>query len=226
MRVLVTAGSTNIPIDRVRVLSNIFKGKTGLNIAGYFAKKGDEVTLLTSGEVPVAPAVIMEQVVNYRDYDELEKAMKLLLSFGRADPSKKFDVVIHSAAVSDYRVTSVHTMEHGQLMKVDSSGKIPSGHDELFLKMVPTEKLIDKIRKPWGFEGVLVKFKLQVEMSDEELLKVARKSMKHSKADLIVANCLEWMSSRAFVLDVKNEDRDVLRKQLPAVLFEAVRYRE
>jgi len=31
-RVLVTAGNTSVPIDRVRVISNIFKGRTGAGI--------------------------------------------------------------------------------------------------------------------------------------------------------------------------------------------------
>ena len=38
MRVLVTAGSTNVMVDKVRSISNIFKGRTGAEIAKYFAE--------------------------------------------------------------------------------------------------------------------------------------------------------------------------------------------
>ena len=84
------------------------------------------------------------------------------------------------------------------LVKVNSGSKIGSDHNELFLKLVPTAKIIDKIRDPWGFEGTLVKFKLQVGMSDQELLRIAGESREHSLADYIVANCLEWCAERAY----------------------------
>ena len=34
---------------------------------------------------------------------------------------------------------------------------------------MPTEKIVDKIKGDWGFKGQLVKFKLQVGISDDEL---------------------------------------------------------
>ena len=46
--VLVTAGSTMVPIDKVRAITNIFNGRTGTNIALYFAQQGWNVTLVTS----------------------------------------------------------------------------------------------------------------------------------------------------------------------------------
>ena len=46
--VSVTAGSTMVPIDKVRAITNIFNGRTGTNIALYFARQGWNVTLVTS----------------------------------------------------------------------------------------------------------------------------------------------------------------------------------
>ena len=49
MKVLVTAGATMSPIDKVRAITNIFKGRTGTAIAKYFAKsRRHDVTLITS----------------------------------------------------------------------------------------------------------------------------------------------------------------------------------
>ena len=47
-RVLITAGATTVPIDKVRAITNIFKGRTGTEIAEFFSKKGCQVILLTS----------------------------------------------------------------------------------------------------------------------------------------------------------------------------------
>ena len=60
-------------------------------------------------------------------------------------------------------------------------------------------KLIDMVRSPWGFRGTLVKFKLEVGISDERLLEIAEKSRIHSQADFMVANTLEGASAWAYL---------------------------
>ncbi|OWK36326.1 phosphopantothenoylcysteine decarboxylase [Fimbriiglobus ruber] len=47
MNILVTAGNTQAPIDRVRVVTNIFTGKTGRTSPGPRGP-GHRVTILTS----------------------------------------------------------------------------------------------------------------------------------------------------------------------------------
>ena len=48
MKILVTAGNTQTPIDRVRCITNIFSGKTGAQIALEAHRHGHSVVLLTS----------------------------------------------------------------------------------------------------------------------------------------------------------------------------------
>jgi len=207
MKVLVTAGSTQVPIDQVRSIGNIFKGRTGLAIAQYFADKGAEVTLLTSGKHSSELIYIHE----YRTFDELAQRMEFFVRYG------KFDAIIHSAAVSDYRVSRILDEN---LQDIDAGKKISSAHPKIFLEMTPTIKLIDQIRAPWGFRGKLVKFKLQVGITDEELLAIARESLAVSGADLIVANCLEWARQRAYVLGAnKCVCARVAREDLPEFLY-------
>jgi len=218
-RILVTAGNTAVPIDKVRSITNIFGGKTGLVIAKYMASLGHEVTLLTSmrdvdqGE--------LAKVIRFYTFDDLFCAMQDIIEPGEVD------IVIHSAAVSDYRVTGTYSpvvstdWEDGKVLvtleRLDSSSKIGSEYPELYLKMEPTPKIIDQIRSPWGFTGKLVKFKLQVGMTDEDLKEIARKSRITSDADLIVANCMEWMGFRAFIIG-KDQEEMVNRSDLPASL--------
>jgi len=229
--VLVTAGNTRVPIDKVRGLDNIFRGRTGTMIAEYFRQQGCNVTLLCSHPHLVnfcSRAAV--KIVKYSTYDELEAQMRTLITGGG------FDTVIHSAAVSDYRFAGTYqrvgnTAEDGKrqaliVEELDSTGKIGSNHDELWLRLTPTAKLIDKIRQDWGFKGTLVKFKLQVDMSDVELIRIASESLAKSKADFIVANTLEDLTAKAFIISAESEKLanivPVNRADLPSALYRAV----
>lgn len=218
MRVMITAGSTVAPIDQVRVISNIFKGRTGTAIAEHFASQGAEVTLLTSNPKLLGGEYKNLTVVPFGTFDSLKEAMSKALTSG-----DQFDALIHSAAISDYKTAGVYVDGSDGLEEIDSTKKISSSHSELFLKLVQTEKLVDLVRTEWGFQGTLVKFKLQVGITDEELLEIARKSRADSDADFIVANCLEWASSYAYVLGRNDIALRVGRSMLPNLLYGYIR---
>jgi phosphopantothenate---cysteine ligase (CTP) len=214
--VLITAGATMVPIDKVRAITNIFKGQTGTTIALHFAQKGWDVTLITSNPSLLEGKSVGDLlVITYQTYDELFSAMQKSICSER-----KYDAVIHSAAVSDYRVEGTYIYEpEGRMQVVGSKGKISGGFDELYLRLLPTQKIVDMIREPWGYNGYLVKFKLQVGMSDDELKKVAEESRVQSKANMIVANCLEWANDRAFVMTQKRTI-SVARANLPETILQ------
>ncbi len=212
-KVLITAGSTVIPIDQVRAITNIFKGRTGTAIAEYFADQGYDVTLLTSSPALVTRPDRMH-VIRFRTFDDLEQVMEQQLT------TETYDLVIHSAAVSDYRVSRVLLPpdENGQMKTVGQGEKISSKHQNLLLELTPTPKLIDRIRTDWGYHGYLVKFKLEVGKTDRELLDIAQKSLRQSNANLIVANCLEWSKSHAYVVDAYDEASKVNRGAIAAAI--------
>jgi phosphopantothenate-cysteine ligase/phosphopantothenoylcysteine decarboxylase/phosphopantothenate--cysteine ligase len=223
MNILVTAGNTQTPIDKVRCLTNIFSGKTGARIAIEAVRRGHNVTHFNSH-----PEVIPEtagkmslsadrwQFHKYRTFDDLSLLMETRI------PNGGFDVIIHAAAVSDYSLGGVYAKnERGDLIDV-AAGKVKSHHPELWLKMLPTPKLIDRIRHEWGFRGILVKFKLEVGLSDEELLIVAEKARVQSEADLMVANTLEGMSAYAYLGPLAQRYEKVERGVLPSRLLDAV----
>lgn len=215
-KVLVTAGSTMIRIDQVRVVSNIFKGRTGTQIATYFQRQGDQVTLITSNRFLVANSQV-SRVLTYSTFDELAQLMEQEIT------NNEYDVIIHSAAVSDYQSAGVFVENGGELVSIDSSAKISSSHNELFLKLIPTPKLIDLIRNPWGFQGLLVKFKLQVGLTDENLIQIAQDSLVFSQANLIVANCLEWSKNYAYIIDQQKQAIRTGRGDLAAELYRRTR---
>jgi phosphopantothenate-cysteine ligase/phosphopantothenoylcysteine decarboxylase/phosphopantothenate--cysteine ligase len=161
----------------------------------------------------------------YRTFDDLQALMADHVQHGG------YEAIIHCAAVSDYLPAGVFATAPGEdtgaPMLVDrSASKIKSDQPELWLRLVRAPKLIDCIRKDWSFRGVLVKFKLEVGVTEEHLLKVAERSREESEADIMVANTLEGSQTWAFLGPLQNGYERISRADLPGRLIEAVERRE
>jgi phosphopantothenoylcysteine synthetase/decarboxylase len=245
MNFFITAGNTQTMIDRVRCVTNIFSGRTGASIARAAWDRGHTVTLATShpealSEFGINPRDPGERfaLLTYRTFDDLAALMQNQF---RASP---FDVVCHSAAVSDYLPAGTFTPDPGTVfnartnqweaqsgpptLTVQEGGKIKSTEPELWLRLVRAPKLVDRIRQPWGFTGVLVKFKLEVGISEETLVEVADASRRQSGADLMVANTLDGAAHWAYVGPLGDQYERVPRDELPDRLVRATedRYQE
>lgn len=194
MNILITAGNTQTPIDRVRCITNIFSGRTGAIIAAHADACGHQVTLITSHPEALTEISTSSRmrILSYRTFEELQSAIETGLN------ETKFDVVVHAAAVNDYHVVGTFARIDGEFVDV-SAAKIKGHHPDLWLRLTPAPKLIDRYRKEWGYRGILVKFKLEVDVSDQELVSIAEASRAHSGADLMVANTLEGMREWAYV---------------------------
>jgi phosphopantothenoylcysteine synthetase/decarboxylase len=103
-----------------------------------------------------------------------------------------------------------------------AAGKIKSDEPELWLRLVKAPKLVDLIRDDWGFKGVLVKFKLEVDVSDAELLDIAEQARRQSGADLMTANTLEGSALHAFIGPFADGYQRVNRGDLAPRLIDAV----
>ena len=126
-RILITYGPTWVALDEMRIISNRSSGELGKTLARDLAKTGARVTVL---EGPIADPLVLTQVkiLKYKFFDELMGLLKKELK-------KKFAIVIHAAAVSDYRLRRVY------------KSKISSSLKRLDLQLVPTPKMIDMIKK-------------------------------------------------------------------------------
>ncbi|MBM4072229.1 MAG: bifunctional phosphopantothenoylcysteine decarboxylase/phosphopantothenate synthase [Planctomycetes bacterium] len=234
MEILVTAGNTQVPIDRVRCLTNVFTGRTGAAIALAAHGRGHGVTLLTSHPDTVrnASGVAVE---TYRTFDDLQDLMAQHIAPG------KLNAVLHCAAVSDYHADGIfapragtrfhnedqtwHATAGAPALDDRSAGKVKSDEPELWLRLVRAPKLIDRIRSDWKFRGLLVKFKLEVGLSDEELLNVAEHSRSQSAADLMVANTLEGAADCAWLGPLDGAYQRIARPELPRRLLEEIEAR-
>jgi len=177
LRVLVTAGPTWVPLDAVRHIGNVSSGRTGLEIARAFARAGAAVTLwMGPGRCrPTRADAELFRVrpfVTFRDLrDGLHAAVR----------GREADVLVHTAAVADYEPVETEP------------GKHPSRDEEWVLRLRRTPKIVDEVRAlDPGL--LLVKFKLEVGRSPEDLLTIARESRAASDADLLVANDLARMA--------------------------------
>ncbi len=240
MNLLVTAGNTLAPIDRVRGLTNVFTGRTGAAVALHAHDRGHRVVLLTSRPEAVAAlrtgaAEIAERwtQIRYSTFDELHHLMKKHVRDGG------FDAVVHSAAISDYLPAGVYAPADGTRFFPDdgvwtgpadepprlddrAADKVKSDAPELWLRLVQAPKLIDHVRADWGFGGVLVKFKLEVGLDEKRLLELAESSRVFSGANLMVANTLEGAASHAYLGPLPDGYQYVRRADLPTRLLDAV----
>ena len=236
MRVLVTAGNTLVPIDQVRCITNIFTGRTGTRLAIEGNRRGHEVVLLTSHPQLVGEQITRRvpwRVLPFQTFDDLHQLLAEQI------PNGLFDAVIHCAAVADYKMEGIYTPQvgtqfdrtHGRWLGDNpaldevSADKVKSSHQEVWFRLTPTPKLVDLFRKEWNYRGVLVKFKLEVGISEAELLWIAENSRQHSQADLMVANTLEGMNQLAYLGPLEGQYKKLNRSDLPRELWNAVEAR-
>lgn len=178
-RILITAGPTWVAIDKVRVLSNTATGETGKLLAQALIKSGAKVTLLSG---PFS-------------FDNLAGNLTKELK------SKEYDIVIHSAAVSDYRPEKVF------------SGKLASGIKSFRLKLIRTPKIINLIKKA-SPDSLLVGFKFEPDALKTSLIKEAAVLLNKSKAEFVVANTVNGGNYRAYIVSRKETLGPFSKKKL------------
>lgn len=179
-RVLITAGPTWVPIDKVRVISNIATGETGILLAERLQRLGAKVTLLLG---PVGYCCLSKRVklLPFKFFGELKEIL------ARELRSKRYDAVVHSAAVADYAPAAVF------------SGKLKSGLPVRNISLVPTPKIIDSVKRI-DRSVFLVGFKFEPKAKIAALIKKTRSLMARANLDLAVANTIGKYGYQASIL--------------------------
>jgi phosphopantothenoylcysteine decarboxylase / phosphopantothenate---cysteine ligase len=118
-RILITAGPTREFMDPVRFISNPSSGKMGYALARAAEMRGGDVTLVTGPTAQAVPYNI--QTVRVNSAAEMARAV--------LDRLPETDIVIKSAAVSDYRPVSsaVHKIKKtagGQTLELERTQDI------------------------------------------------------------------------------------------------------
>jgi phosphopantothenoylcysteine decarboxylase/phosphopantothenate--cysteine ligase len=161
---LVTAGPTREYLDDIRFISNRSSGKMGYSLAQEAAQMGAEVTLI-SGPVSLPPPANVKLI-------KVESAEEMLDVCKKHFP--KQDVLIMSAAVSDYRP------------QVKKKGKIKKKEGMESLSLERTSDILKELSKIKKTQ-IVVGFAAEI----GSLISSAKKKLKEKKLDLIVANPIE-----------------------------------
>ena len=213
-KVLITAGPTNEYIDEVMKITNMSTGRLGIELTRNYLNEGASVTLIATRSV--FRSGLFEKY-GLSGVDNLKsipiETTEDMLNALKNESVNKYDLVIHSSAVGDYKPEFSFRMEDladeilelvesgrvtkeellGVLVdpkcKVNDDTKISSYEPNLTVKLTLTPKLIARLRE-WYPESVLVGFKLLENVTKEYLIEVARKLCEKNRMDYIIANDL------------------------------------
>lgn len=182
LRVLLTAGPTIEYIDPIRMITNKSSGKMGIALAREAHLRGARVTLIYGSGTEPVPA--------YLNVKRVETSKQMLEAVEKE--IKSCDVFISAAAVSDFSTSQ-------------AKSKIDSRRGALTLKLEPTPKILERVKKQKVFK---VGFKALYGVSEKELLSAARSSLKEYALNLVVANDVAkgifgGNESEVYILDEK-----------------------
>ncbi len=170
MKILVTAGPTREPIDKVRFISNRSSGRTGYAIAAAAFERNHDVRLV-SGPVNVCAASGID-VIDVETAAEMRDTVLEQVSW--------FDCLIMCAAVSDFCPLAT------------DEAKIKRTPSNIMLEMVPTADILSEVSASAGSGQILIGFALEPE---ERMMESARNKLSTKGLDMIVANSFETIGN-------------------------------
>lgn len=224
MKILITSGGTTEKIDSVRGITNHSTGKLGKIIAETFLRKGHQVSLVTTENAVKPEPNDNLSIYQISNVATLMETLEPLV--------KSHDVIIHSMAVSDYTpvyMTDFENLKNTQdleslLQERNTESKISSNSDYQVLFLKKTPKLISLV-KDWNPAIQLIGFKLLVNISKEELISVARASLRKNQAAYIVANDLSQIKGnqhKAYLVSAKDAIPLETKDQIAEAIYQKV----
>lgn len=165
MKILVTAGPTQEPVDPVRYITNHSTGKMGYAIARVCMRRGAEVTLV-SGPTSVTKPEFVKVVPVMTAKEMFDEVTRM---------APKQDIIIKAAAVADYRPKEV------------SSEKVKKQDGELTLEMERTDDILAYL----GSHRQPGQFLCGFSMETENLLENSRRKLEKKNLDMVAANSLK-----------------------------------
>ena len=165
MKVLITAGPTQEPIDPVRYITNHSSGRMGYAIARACMLRGADVTLV-SGKTFLSPPIstTVIPVVTAKDMYEAVTSHY-----------KDMDIIIKAAAVADYRPTKI------------SNEKVKKSDKELSIPLERTDDILQYL----GRHKKAGQFLCGFSMETENMLENSKTKLLKKNLDMIVANNLK-----------------------------------
>ena len=229
-KILITAGPTNEYIDEVMKITNMSTGRLGIEFTKNYLNEGYEVTLIATRSVVRSNLYERYNLGNNPNLKTIpiettEDMLQALIN----ESKNKYDLVIHSSAVGDYKPEFSFRMEDladelaqaitqglitkeeilsiltNPKCKVNDNTKISSYEPHLTVKLTLTPKLISRLRELFP-EATLIGFKLLENVTKEHLLEVATKLCIKNNMDYIIANDLHDLRQGTHLSFLVNKD--------------------
>ena len=229
-KILITAGPTNEYIYEVMKITNMSTGRLGIELTKNYLNEGYEVTLIATRSVVRSNLYERYNLENNPNLKTIpiettEDMLQALIN----ESKNKYDLVIHSSAVGDYKPEFSFRMEDladelaqaitqglitkeeilsiltNPKCKVNDDTKISSYEPHLTVKLTLTPKLISRLRKLFP-EATLIGFKLLENVTKEHLLEVATKLCIKNDMDYIIANDLHDLRQGTHLSFLVNKD--------------------
>ncbi|MCU0798366.1 MAG: bifunctional phosphopantothenoylcysteine decarboxylase/phosphopantothenate--cysteine ligase CoaBC [Candidatus Thermoplasmatota archaeon] len=189
-RVLIVTGATREPIDDMRFITNRASGATGIHLAIECYREGADVLMLAGENVEKVPQHI--RTLRFSTTTDLQRKL--------SSPGERWGVptvAFFCAGISDYAPQV-------------EEGKIPSGKEELLIRMLPTPKLIDAYRRE-NPDCLMVGWKAESLDDEPEIARRAFRKLKNASLDMIVANALSGVTQDATTCLVIMRDSTAFR---------------
>lgn len=236
MKVLITAGGTTEQIDSVRSITNTSTGRLGCLIAEAYERLGEiEKIYFICGRSSLLPESVKAEVIYIDNVKSLEAAVRKVIA------NDTIDIIVHSMAVSDYRVEAVtslprlaeglnskldsipaanpeiteaflHSLFHSPEVMLNRDSKLSSDIDELVLTMKKNPKIISIFQTLAPF-ATLVGFKLLDHVDFDTLIDTAYRILKGNKCSFVLANDLSNITKDQHIGYLLNEDKSYTRLQ-------------
>lgn len=235
INIVITAGGTSEPIDKVRKITNSSTGRLGSIIANKLIQRKDieKIFYITTKKAikPQIGALTLAGLCEKLEIIEIETTMQLKETVEKVLLNNKIDYFIHAMAVSDYYVDYVSTANiianelkdsndfeetlKNPINKLDKTNKISSYEDNLVIVLKQTPKIIGLI-KELSPNTHLFGFKLLDDVGKEYLIEIASKLRDKNNCDYVIANDLKDIRNgnhKAFIIDKAGNIEEVEGKE-------------
>lgn len=150
-KILITAGPTNEYIDEVMKITNMSTGRLGIELTNELSSRGYEVTLVCTRSVTYNSLYFKyglenNPLVKTVKIETTEQMLQALTA--EALEGYTYDLVVHAAAVGDYKPEFTFKMEDmaseiSEMLYEEFNGELPVS------EQIVTNKILDVLTRPY-----------------------------------------------------------------------------